>query len=333
MTKVKGKKQETEDDDYDSPWKEAIENFFSEFMFFFFPDIAVDIDWERGYEFLNQELQKITRQASSAQGRVDKLVRVWRLSGEERLVYIHIEVQSQHKTKFAQRTFIYYYRIFDNYQKPVVTLVIFGDESSKWQPTEYKQELWGCKVNFEYPSLKLNDYETRLEELEQSNNPFAVVVQAHLHTKATKHKPEQRAALKWQLTRRLYEKGHRKEYILQLYHFIDWLMHLPAKFDKQFNTQLDEFEEERKVRYVTSYERFATQRGELRNARKYVLRGLDRRFGSVPPVMSERIKVIDNSNLLDLLYDYSWEADSISAFEQKLDEVTSSELSDAQIEE
>lgn len=91
------------------------------------------------------------------------------------------------------------------------------------------------------------------------------------------------------------------------------------------------------MRYVTSYERFATQRGiergELRTARKYVLRGLDRRFGFVPPVMSGRIKVIDNSSLLDLLHDYTFEADSISAFEQKLDEVTSSELNDAEIEE
>ena len=240
-------------------------------------------------------------------------------SGEERLVYIHIEVQSQHKTKFALRTFIYYYRIFDNYQKPVVTLVIFGDESSKWKPTEYKQELWGCKVNFEYPSVKLNDYETRLEELEQSDNPFAVVVQAHLHTKATKHKPEQRAALKWQLTRRLYEKGHTKEYILQLYHFIDWLMHLPAKFDKQFNTQLEEFEEERKVRYVTSYERYAMEKvrkqvrkqERIQTARQFVLRGLDRRFGSVPPVMSERIKVIDNSSQLELLHDELLDTDSL----------------------
>jgi len=108
------------------------------------------------------------------------------------LVYIHIEVQSQHKTKFASLTFIYYYRIFDNYQKPVVTLVIFGDESSKWQPTEYWRELWGCELNFKYPSLKLNDYETRLEELAQSDNPFAVVVQAHLHTKATKRRADRR---------------------------------------------------------------------------------------------------------------------------------------------
>lgn len=256
-------------------------------------------------------------------------------SGEERLVYIHIEVQSQHKTKFALRTFIYYYRIFDNYQKPVVTLVIFGDESSKWKPTEYKQELWGCKVNFEYPSVKLNDYETRLEELEQSDNPFAVVVQAHLHTKATKHKPEQRAALKWQLTRRLYEKGHTKEYILQLYHFIDWLMHLPAKFDKQFNTQLEEFEEERKVRYVTSYERFVMERerkqGGVQKARQFVLKGLDLRFGSVPPVM--RIKEIDDSSSLDVLHEYTFKADSISAFEQKLDEVISADSDAAEVEE
>jgi hypothetical protein len=43
--------------DYDSPWKETLEAYFQEFMFFFFPLIAADIDWQRGYEFLETELQ------------------------------------------------------------------------------------------------------------------------------------------------------------------------------------------------------------------------------------------------------------------------------------
>ena len=32
--------------DDDSPWKEMLEQYFQEFMTFFFPAIAEDIDWE-----------------------------------------------------------------------------------------------------------------------------------------------------------------------------------------------------------------------------------------------------------------------------------------------
>jgi len=31
--------------DYDSPWKEALEDYFPAFMAFFFPQADADIDW------------------------------------------------------------------------------------------------------------------------------------------------------------------------------------------------------------------------------------------------------------------------------------------------
>ena len=34
--------------DYDSPWKEMLEGYFSDFMAFFFPEAYADIDWARG---------------------------------------------------------------------------------------------------------------------------------------------------------------------------------------------------------------------------------------------------------------------------------------------
>jgi hypothetical protein len=43
-------------DDYDNPWKTVIELYFREFMAFFFPEIASDIDWERGFVFMDKEL-------------------------------------------------------------------------------------------------------------------------------------------------------------------------------------------------------------------------------------------------------------------------------------
>ena len=49
--------------DYDSPWKEMLDEYFLAFMAFFFPEAYRDIDWARGYESLDQELAQIVRDA------------------------------------------------------------------------------------------------------------------------------------------------------------------------------------------------------------------------------------------------------------------------------
>ena len=49
--------------DYDSPWKEALEQYFESFCEFYFPVVHEGIAWERGYEFLDKELQQVVRDA------------------------------------------------------------------------------------------------------------------------------------------------------------------------------------------------------------------------------------------------------------------------------
>ena len=36
--------------DYDSPWKKALEVYFKEFIDFFFPEMAADLDWSHEHE-------------------------------------------------------------------------------------------------------------------------------------------------------------------------------------------------------------------------------------------------------------------------------------------
>jgi hypothetical protein len=59
--------------EYDSPWKEAIENYSQECLEFFFPLAAKDIDWQRGYNFLDKELQQIAPDAEIGRRYVDKV--------------------------------------------------------------------------------------------------------------------------------------------------------------------------------------------------------------------------------------------------------------------
>jgi hypothetical protein len=143
-------------------------------------------------------------------------------------ILIHIEVQSQYDSKFTVRMYVYNYRIFDLYGRKVLSLAILGDEESWWRPDTYSSEVLGCEVKFKFPIVKLLDYKEKWEELEEDENPFAVVVMAHLQTQETRHtypaelgKPEERFEFKWKLIRSLYERGYRKEDIRKLFHFID----------------------------------------------------------------------------------------------------------------
>ncbi|WNV05376.1 hypothetical protein RP726_02935 [Candidatus Methylospira mobilis] len=63
-------------DDYDSPWKTAVEQYFPEFMAFYFPDARIKIDWAKGCVFLDQELQSLTRDAELGRRLLDKLVQI-----------------------------------------------------------------------------------------------------------------------------------------------------------------------------------------------------------------------------------------------------------------
>ncbi len=91
----------TQLDEYDSPWKDILEAYFQDFMQFFFPAIHDDIDWYRGYDFLDQELQQVVRDAELGKRFADKLVKVWKLSGEETWVLIHIESKVRQRVSLA----------------------------------------------------------------------------------------------------------------------------------------------------------------------------------------------------------------------------------------
>lgn len=99
--------KETVADDYDSPWKEAVEHYFTEFLEFYFPDAYAQIDWSKEHVFLDQELRAVVQDAELGKRFVDKLVRVTLLNGDEKWIYIHVEVQGAKQAGFAKRMFVY----------------------------------------------------------------------------------------------------------------------------------------------------------------------------------------------------------------------------------
>jgi len=101
--------------EYDSPWKESLDIYFESFLGLCFPAVHREIDWVRGYESLDKELQKISPQGKMGHRVVDKLVRVWRTTGQEEWILVHVEVQSQPEAGLPERMFVYHYRLQDRY--------------------------------------------------------------------------------------------------------------------------------------------------------------------------------------------------------------------------
>ncbi len=137
----------TSQDDFDTPWKDAVEHAFPEFIDFYFPDASRQIDWARGYTFLDKELQQIARDAELGRRYVDKLVSVSTHSGEEDWLCVHIEVQGKVDHGFERRMFVYNYRIFDTYDRPVASLAVLADEDPAWRPAHFGYErLAACRT-------------------------------------------------------------------------------------------------------------------------------------------------------------------------------------------
>jgi hypothetical protein len=245
--------------DYDSPWKEALDRYFEAFLLFFLPEAHADIDWQRGYEMLDKELQKIVPAAEQGRRFVDKLVKVWLKSGKETWLLIHIEVQTWKEEEFAERMYVYNYRIFDRYHREVVSLAILADDAPDWRPSSYGYGRWGFRTGTDFPMRKLLDWAPRWQTLETDPNPFAVVVLAHLKALETRQTPGDRQVWKVRLVKGLYERGVSAEDVRQLFRFIDWMMDLPKTLDKLFWQEIHQYEEEKRMPFITTPERLARE--------------------------------------------------------------------------
>lgn len=325
-------------DDYDSPWKEVLEHFFPAFMAFFFPEAHAEIDWSQRYEFLDKELAKIVRDANLGKRLADKLVKVRRVTGEEVWVLIHIEVQGWVDPEFPRRMYVYNYRVFDRYGRPVASMAVLADDDPKWRPDRFEYELWGSHTGLRFPLVKLCALADRWDGLEMSPNPFAPVVMAHLKTQETKGAPENRMVWKLRIVRGLYERGFGRQEVLELFRVIDWMMGLPPGLDQAFHHSLQQYEGERNMPYITSIERIGLEKGREEGFRQGIERGIEQgieqgiekglrqavvgallvRFERVPDVLRDALDRIDEVDELNRLHSVAIRAESLEAFEREL---------------
>lgn len=247
--------------EYDSPWKEALARFFSEFLQLFFPAIHEDIDWSRGYRVCHSELAKLTPKSEQGHREADLLLQITRIDAQRTWVLVHLEVQNQEDPNFTERMLVYHYRIYDRYRKPVCSLAVLGDTNRNWRPCSHRAEVWGSGLNFRFLTAKLEDRRAEIRRMERSTNPFGPIVAAHLHTRSTGPDSHRRRRIKFRMIRQLIEGGFSGDEIYELLRLIDWLLTLSKRQAGLFREQIEEYQEETGMTYVTTFEQMGIEKG------------------------------------------------------------------------
>ncbi len=167
---------------------------------------------------------------------------------------------------------------------------------------------------FNFSIVKLLDYQW--EELEQSNNIFAIVVMAHLKTKATNSNLSAREQWKWNLARLLYERGYNRKEIVDLYKVIDLMMALSEDLQLSFDQKLANYQEERKMPLVTNIERRAIERTQKETQKANIIKLVQVRFGDIPENLVTSINQVDDTSFLEQIFVSAISISSLEEFAQ-----------------
>jgi hypothetical protein len=284
--------------DNDGGWKEILRIYFPQAIQFFFPATAALVDWAQPVEFLDTQLRQITKEAEVGRRFADLLVKVHLLGGLSRWLLLHVEVQGAKEKAFPTRMMVYNFRIFDLFGQHPISLAILTDTNRQWRPDHYGFDAADTAWHFRFGMVKLLDFKQRIDELDASDNPFAVVVLAHLQAQDNRRDDLGRKNVKFALIRRLYERGFPRQDVINLFRFIDWSIQLPEDLKLQFWQDVHDFEEQRQMPYITSIEQIGLERGEQigleRGKRDLILRQLTRqlRGAELPADLAAQVQAL-----------------------------------------
>lgn len=158
--------------------KSAFEEAFPDLLRFCFPDADNIFDLEKGFEFLDKELNELFPELREKGGNrfVNLLVKVFLKNGKEEWILVHIEIQGTNDKHFAERMFQYWYRIYDRFKVDITALAIFTGSGNQRRPDCFRKSFLGTEINYRYNVYHILDHNE--SALLKMDNPFALIVLA-----------------------------------------------------------------------------------------------------------------------------------------------------------
>jgi hypothetical protein len=315
-------------DEFDGPWKEALRDFFQEFLELLFPEVHDGIDWSVPPEPKDKDFEKISAAAAAGKLAADKLIQVRLRSGATPWILIHIEAQGSPQSDFPKRMFRYGAAIYGQYDKEVVGIAILADQSDTWRPTSFGFQNFGAGLRYDFLTAKLIDLDEA--ELETSPNLFAPIILAHLKTQQTKGDPESRLRWKSRIVRGLYDRNLSIAQVRRLFRVIDWLLALPENQETEFLDDLKRFVGGRNMPYVSSVERVGIAKGRAIGKAEGKTEGkaesiqfiLENRFGKLNARLRRKLFSTTDDLVLTNLLASALTAKSLGDFEAAFKQAT-----------
>ena len=130
---------------------------------------------------------------------------------------------------------------------------------------------------------------------------------------------DDRFVSKVRLVKTLYERGHSREDIIQLFRFIDWLLILPRELELKVQEKIEALEKGKAMPYVTSIERIANERGLHEGLFEAIKTGLEVRFGKKSQKLLARVRKITEIHQLRKFYRILLKAETTGELETLLE--------------
>jgi flagellar biosynthesis/type III secretory pathway protein FliH len=138
----------------------------------------------------------------------------------------------------------------------------------------------------------------------------------------TRQDPEGRRRYKVQLVKGLYQRGWTAEEVRQLFRVIDWLLDLPWGLQKGFQEDLHEWEEENRMPYITSAERYGMEKGLQQGLQEGLQEGiaaaLAAKFGTAGKRLMARVRNIHEVDELRALLKAILSSESLKEIRDRL---------------
>ncbi len=336
---------------FDELWKEGTDVYFQQMIQLLFPAVYTIIDWSKKFESHEQELREIFAGGTTGKCVVDKLFKVYRKDGVEAWLYLHLEIQAQYDKDMPQRMYIYHCRLVSKQKMPLIGLMVLGDDNPNWRPDRFEQKIGKSEIVLKFDAVKLLDFKDRIEEIRSSGNPFAYFVIAHLRVLETKKDPQKRFSYKEELTKALLEEGVSEKDATTMFRFIDALMKLPPELEEEYLKKIHAYQEEKKMPFIAPFEEIAMEKGKqaglqegrqvglqegkqvglqegrqaglqegnLVEAKASLLDILEVLFDEIPASLTDRIKSMDDVEVVRKLRRQALQTKSLQEFETLLD--------------
>jgi hypothetical protein len=117
----------------------------------------------------------------------------------------------------------------------------------------------------------------------------------------TQDNPDYRFFCKKKLVKLLSETKFSDTEILELFHFLDWMLKLPEELAQRFDQFLKQEEAKKQVRYITHIERSGIKKGRVEGRAKMLLRLLEKKFGTIAPAIQDTVYKLDEKSSYEWL--------------------------------